>query len=134
MTQWVKGQSGNANGRPRGAESNSSHIRKLLQARSEEIINKVVELSLEGDITALKICIDRICPSLKNTDETIHIQPPADANLSQIGHYVLKALADGELSPNEASSVLGTFIKQSDLHRLTIIEEKRKKLEEKFKL
>lgn len=66
---FQSGQSGNPNGRPKGIVDKRVKLRQLLEPHAERLIEKVVELALAGDISALKICIDRLIPRLKDDGE-----------------------------------------------------------------
>ena len=75
---WTKGKSGNPSGQKRGDMWTGTKIaRALLQANAEAIINKCISMALEGDVTALKICTDRVIPSLRDVprDEDGQVQP-----------------------------------------------------------
>lgn len=80
-TKFKKGQSGNPNGRPKGAKNKSTVLNEILSDRDKDaIIAKVVERAKDGDIQAIKIVMDRIFPSLKameisagNADDGVHI-------------------------------------------------------------
>ena len=54
------------NGRPKGSMNKFTALsRELMSAKGPEIVQKVVDLALEGDRTCLKMCMDRIIPTTK---------------------------------------------------------------------
>ena len=56
----------NPKGRPVGSVNKFTALsRELMSARGPEIVQKVVDLALEGDRTCLKMCMDRIIPTTK---------------------------------------------------------------------
>ena len=56
----------NTNGRPKGSMNKFTALsRELMSAKGPEIVQKVVDLALEGDRTCLKMCMDRIIPTTK---------------------------------------------------------------------
>ena len=56
----------NPNGRPKGSMNKFTALsRELMSARGPEIVQKVVDMALEGDRTCLKMCMDRIIPTTK---------------------------------------------------------------------
>lgn len=60
---WVKGQSGNPSGRPKGAKNKTTlAAESLLKDHAEAITQKVIDLALQGDLLALKMCMDRLLP------------------------------------------------------------------------
>ena len=64
---WTRGQSGNPAGRP--ARSASSEARRaatvahaVIDRNAAALTRKLVELALQGDPTALRLCFDRLTP------------------------------------------------------------------------
>jgi hypothetical protein len=56
----------NPAGRPKGSMNKFTALsRELMSTRGPEIVQKVVDLALEGDRTCLKMCMDRIIPTTK---------------------------------------------------------------------
>ena len=56
----------NPDGRPKGSMNKFTALsRELMSARGPEIVQKVVDMALEGDRTCLKMCMDRIIPTTK---------------------------------------------------------------------
>lgn len=60
---WKPGQSGNPEGRPKGARNKATLAAEaLLDGEAETLTRKAVELALKGDTTALRLCLERILP------------------------------------------------------------------------
>ena len=58
-----KGRSGNPAGRPPGTGKRATQaMQLLLDAEAQALTRKAVELALDGNTTALRICLDRIGP------------------------------------------------------------------------
>src|SRR5262249_5233277 len=58
---FVAGQSGNPSGRPRGARNKATLLAEaLLDGEAEAITRKLIEKGLEGDSTALRLCLERL--------------------------------------------------------------------------
>jgi hypothetical protein len=56
----------NPDGRPKGSMNKFTALsRELMSTKGPEIVQKVVDLALEGDRTCLKMCMDRIIPTTK---------------------------------------------------------------------
>ena len=56
----------NPNVRPKGSMNKFTALsRELMSTKGPEIVQKVVDLALEGDRTCLKMCMDRIIPTTK---------------------------------------------------------------------
>ena len=59
----------NPAGRPKGSVNKFTALaRELMSDKSPEIVNKVIEKALEGDVHCLKMCLDRILPVHKAVD------------------------------------------------------------------
>ena len=56
----------NPSGRPKGSVNKYTALsRELMSAKGPEIVQRVIDLALEGDRTCLKMCMDRILPTTK---------------------------------------------------------------------
>jgi hypothetical protein len=103
------GQSGNPNGRPKGALNKASRaIRALMEGEAEELGRVAIHKALEGDKTALRLCLDRIVPARK--DAPIQFELPVMSNASEAAvaaQAVLKAVSEGEVTPLEGATVMG---------------------------
>lgn len=56
----------NPEGRPKGSVNKFTALsRELMSNKGPEIVQKVIDLALEGDRTCLKMCMDRILPTTK---------------------------------------------------------------------
>lgn len=61
--RFKKGVSGNPNGRPKGARNKTTAMAEsLLEGQSGALVRKAVSMALDGNITALKLCLERIIP------------------------------------------------------------------------
>lgn len=61
----------NPTGRPKGSLNKYTKLsRELMSSKGPEIVNKVIELALEGDRHCLKMCMDRIIPTSKAVEIT----------------------------------------------------------------
>ena len=62
----TKGVVLNPKGRPKGSVNKYTALsRELMSTKGPEIVEKVIEMALEGDRTCLKMCMDRILPTTK---------------------------------------------------------------------
>src|SRR5215216_2194924 len=80
---WQPGVSGNPDGRPKGARNKTTlAVEQLLDGEAEAITRKAIELAKQGDIQAIRICMDRLCPSRKDRPVTFalpKLESAADA-------------------------------------------------------
>jgi hypothetical protein len=105
---FQRGKSGNPNGRPKGHRNKATMaIEELLDGEAEALTRKVIEKALEGDLTALRLCLDRLLPPRRDrpvTFELPKIESAADAR--KASSAILAACAVGTLSPGEAAEIL----------------------------
>ena len=101
------GRSGNPQGRPPGSRNKTTRaIDALFDGEAEALTRKAIELAKAGDLVALRLCLDRICPPRKDRPVPFalpELRTAEDAKLA--ASALLKAVADGDLSPSEASEI-----------------------------
>src|SRR5262249_52318163 len=73
------GQSGNPNGRPKGSRNKTTVlVEALLDAESEAITRKLLEKALDGDMAAMRLCVERLLPLRR--DRPVAFELPSIAN------------------------------------------------------
>ncbi len=111
---FQKGQSGNPSGRPQGALNKRAQLAKLLEPHAETLINKVLELALNGDSNALRLCIERLIPKVQH--HPIDIDFPAEMNKESEAHLkksILIAATQGQISISDADKLITLIDKQA---------------------
>ena len=130
---WKPGQSGNPEGRPKGSRNKATlAAQELLDGEAEALSRKAIELAMDGDTVALRLCLERIAPPRKDAPVSFalpEMETAGDA-LTAVNHIV-QAVANGELTPSEATKLAGlieTFRKTAETNdlerRITKLEEK----------
>ena len=109
---YRKGESGNPEGRPPGIRDRRLAMRDLLVPHADALVAKAVELALNGDSAALRICIDRLIPAAKAKDDPVSL-PPMTGSLADKGRIVIEALGAEQLSPEEAGTILQALATQA---------------------
>jgi len=101
------GVSGNPHGRPQGSRDRASVLaEQLLDGRAQALTEKAVELALAGDVTALRLCLERLLPVPRERSLTLQLPSPMTAEDITAGFArVVEALSRGELTPSETTSV-----------------------------
>ncbi len=104
---FKKGKSGNPAGRSRGSRNKATlAIEALLDGEAEGLTRKAVDLAMAGDTTALRLCLDRLCPPRKDRTVSFDLPPmkaPADAVAAMSA--LLAAVAKGDVTPGEAQTI-----------------------------
>jgi hypothetical protein len=75
---------------------------ELFDAHAENIVRQLIDLALRGDPTALRLCLDRISPPLRDRPPEFALPPietPADAVAGIAA--VVAGIADGSLTAAE---------------------------------
>ena len=76
--QFQKGQSGNPAGRPRGSRNKTTVLlQNLLEGEAEAIARKAIEMAKDGDMAAIRVCMDRLA-SIRRKDPIAFELPPMD--------------------------------------------------------
>jgi hypothetical protein len=125
--------SGNS-GKPKGARHRVTRAAEvLLEGQSEAITQKAVDKALEGDTTALRLCLERLVPARKDAPIQFDLPPINDASeAAQAAQSVLQAVSEGSISPLEGAAVMGLVESYRRTLELTEFEQRLKDLEEKL--
>jgi hypothetical protein len=83
-----------------------------LKSHADELIAKAVSLALEGDTTALRICIDRLIAPLRAKDETVKLGS-LEGPFSEQGKTILNAVAIGHITPDQAGTLMQAIAAQA---------------------
>ncbi|SAL19369.1 hypothetical protein AWB71_00930 [Caballeronia peredens] len=129
-SHFKKGQSGNPAGKPKGARDKRTALRELLQPHAADLVKKAVELAKAGDTTALRICIDRCIPAMKAKDEPVEL-PALTGSLAEQGDAVMRAMAAGAITPDQAQAVMQVLAAQVRIIEADDLEKRIAALEGK---
>jgi hypothetical protein len=104
--RFLPGASGNPQGRPPGARNRASLLAEiLLDGQAVVLAQKAVELALDGNVLALRLCLERLVPALRERRMLLQLPAPATAEDIAAGFgKVTDALTNGELTPSETNS------------------------------
>jgi hypothetical protein len=129
--RWRKGASGNRAGKPRGARHKATLAAEtLLEGEAEALSRKAVELALRGDVSALRLCMDRIVPPRK--DRPVCFELPAMTESKDAVSAlaaIVAAVAAGELTPTEAAELSKVIDGYARSLQTVEFEERLSKLE-----
>ena len=104
---FKKGQSGNPNGRSQGSRNKVSlAVDELLDGEAEKLTRKAIELAMEGDTVALRLCLERLCPPRKERPISCKLPKLEDTSDLVAGiSALIGAVANGELTPGEGQAL-----------------------------
>jgi hypothetical protein len=94
-------------GRPRGSRNKSTLcLQELLGAHAEALVSKCVVSALQGDSTAMRLCMERLLPPLKNSP--VQLPLPAVRNAVGVGkamEQLVASVAQGQITPDDAEKL-----------------------------
>lgn len=139
-TRFKPGVSGNPEGRKPGSGwvgAAREELRKAWDGEHEDgadgIRRKVIELARGGDMAAIRLVAERVCPPLKAVEAPEAFEMP-DGTLTDKANAVLRAMVSGELPLTSGAAVLsalGSVVKviETDelVRRLEALEQQKGK-------
>jgi hypothetical protein len=106
-----------AGGRTPGSRNKTTLAAEaLLEGQAECLTMKVIEMAMEGDATAVKLCVERIWPPPRK-DRPVHFDlPEITCGIDPIQAItdILNQVSDGKLTPMEAGSVIALLHASSE--------------------
>jgi hypothetical protein len=126
------GQSGNPAGRRRGSRNKATlAAATLLDGEALGLTRRAVEAAVAGDVSAMKLCLERVLPRCQERPVTCRlpslaavgngeIDEPSPQNVSRAMNAVTTGLACGEITPGEAATIAGvceTFARTAGIAR-----------------
>ena len=112
---------------------------QLAEGQAEQLVKKVLELARAGDVSCLRMMLDRLWPPRKGQPVNV-VMPPINTSqdLFPAIASIWTAIREGRLTPDEASAlsvVIDRSIQAIELHditkRIAALEEERDKRDEK---
>jgi hypothetical protein len=129
---FEKGKSGNPDGRPPGSRNKSTLAAlALIEDEGEQLTRKAVELALNGDIQALKLCMDRLTPPVKERPLEGFILPTITDQRSVLTalEKIATRLSEGELLPSESTALCRVLEQYRKHYETTELTERLEALE-----
>jgi len=128
MAKFKSGVSGNPKGRPVGIPDRRTQARELFALHRDALIDTAIRLALAGDATALRMCLDRVVPALKPAAEPV-VLPKLPASLAGKGEAILRQLATGAITPDEAAQIMAVLGKQARIVEVSELAQRVSVLE-----
>jgi hypothetical protein len=127
-------------GRPPGSKNKVTQIvEQLAEGQAEQVMQKVLEQALGGDVASQRMILDRVCPPRKGQPVNV-VMPPINTSQDLLAAIasIWTAVGEGRLTPDEASAlsiVVDRTVQAIELHditkRIAALEEARDKRDEK---
>src|SRR6516165_1923238 len=132
---FQKGQSGNPAGRPPGARGKATLFAEALSAGdAQEIVRTAIDKAKEGDMAAVRLCLDRIAPRPKDT--VVDFELPAlrspESALSAVAD-IAAAVGRGDLTPAQADDLTRVVERFLRAHENVVLEQRVKRLEARIR-
>ena len=126
--------SGNS-GKPKGSRHKVTQaVEALLEGQSEALTQAAIDKALEGDTTALRLCMERILPAAKDTPIQFELSVMSNASEAAVAaQAVLKAVSEGEVTPLEGATVMGLVESYRRTLEVTELEERLLQVEDRMK-
>ena len=95
-------------GKPKGTRHRTTMAAEaLLDGEAEALTRRCVELALEGDTTALRLCLERILPPRKERPVKVTLPDLAGTDgIVSATRSVIEQVASGALAPGEGTDIV----------------------------
>jgi Family of unknown function (DUF5681) len=104
---FEKGRSGNPAGRPPGSRNKATILAEsIFEGEAEAIIRMAIDKAREGDITAIRLCLERVFPRLRDR-ATVFDLPPINGAPDALAALstIVAGVSGGELTAAEGSEL-----------------------------
>jgi hypothetical protein len=127
--RFAKGEGG----RPKGSRNKRTLLAEQLMGDDlQGVVEAVIAAAKSGDMVAARIVLDRLVPARKGRPVSFPLPADVDAaGLAEVFSAVLRAVADGDLTPEEASAVGSLLEARRKAIELAEVEARIKALEER---
>ena len=95
-------------GKPKGTRHKATRAAlALLDGEAEALTRQAVTMALDGDATALRLCLERIAPPRKDAPVQFNLPRMETArDAAKAAGAVLEAVAEGDLTPTEGAHIM----------------------------
>lgn len=120
---FTHGNQVNPAGKPKGARHKTTlAMMALLDGEGEELTRKAIEKAKDGDMTALRLCMERLVPTRKDAPIKVELPKIKTAqDAVEASTIVVDAVSSGELTPSEGEAMqalITGLVKTIELHDL----------------
>jgi hypothetical protein len=133
MAKYQKGHSGNPAGKKPGTLNKRTKLACLLEPYAKDLIDKTVELALDGDVNALRLCLERLIPKATSQQMQLDLQEfdmECSDSLSTIGKKIITAITTGVITPEDGKQLMSVLESQRKLIEHVDITKKLEEITE----
>lgn len=105
--RFMRGQSGNPTGRPRGSRNKEIVlVEQMFERFGGVLANKAVKMALDGNMAAMRLCVSRITAPRRHRASEFVLPPlRSAADLAPAVAEIAAAAAEGTLTTGEAAEL-----------------------------
>jgi hypothetical protein len=130
--RFPKGVSGNPNGRAKGSRNRATRAAEmLLEGEAKALTRVAVDLALDGDLVALKLCLERLIPRRHERNLTFPLPPISEPkHASAAIATIMRGVGNGDVTTGEAKNLVSLVEAALKGHELVDHEARLTALEE----
>jgi hypothetical protein len=106
--RFQKGHSGNPAGKLKGTPNKTTALaQQLIDSEAETLVRKLIELAKAGDLTCLRICLERLVPPKKSPPMEIALpQVNAVADIPKLFAALSTKVGEGAITTSEVGVLI----------------------------
>jgi hypothetical protein len=117
-------------GRPRGSRNQPKPGQTLLNEYAEHLVRKCIALAMQGNQSAMRMCMERISPARRGAIVTMSLPPIRTAgDVDKAAESVTQAIRRGNLTPAEGGIMMNILESRSRVIERVQLESRLEKLE-----
>lgn len=127
-----RGKSGNPRGRRKGSKNKATLMSMaILNEDAEEITKSIVRKAIDGDETAMRLCLERLVGKAKGRPIELDLGDIQSNNGLLLAHgRIVTAIGNGSITPDEANTLLPVLESFSRCLQLSELDQRLKYLEQ----
>ncbi len=97
-------------GKQHGTKTRAGKLREKILLGLEDVVDRLQEQALQGDVAAAKLLLDRGLPVLRPESAPIVLNIEPNASLADIAKVVVNEMFSGNLPPNVAAELASAIM------------------------
>jgi hypothetical protein len=90
-----------------------TELRASIDLRAQDILQAVINAAILGDMTACKMLLDRISPTLKSEAQTINL--PVKQTVLEQSNEIILGIMSGKLAPDVGAGLINALAAQAKI-------------------